>query len=194
MRELQKDLEIMPVEYTTLEMTQLEAEVKNSEIMLHDILDNVVLEGSLDALRLHVSEAKEILEKGMPKLDPKDQIHCNSFDDGALDSIVSDYSLSNKLAEQIVDSLRIASDNDSFSTELAKLKVERTEVVELRGKVYSLYLEQFIILLEKAIASKRKPIQIHSYEKVDNIHRHIPMLPLQSFICPITKDSMRDAV
>ncbi|GLJ06485.1 hypothetical protein SUGI_0040270 [Cryptomeria japonica] len=60
--------------------------------------------------------------------------------------------------------------------------------------MYSLYLEQFIVLLEKAIALKRKPVRIDSYEKVDNIHRDIPMLPLQSFICPITKDVMRDAV
>ncbi|GLJ48788.1 hypothetical protein SUGI_1028840 [Cryptomeria japonica] len=194
MRELQKDLETMPVEYTTLEMTQLEAEVKNSKILLHDILDNVVLEGSLDALRLHVSEAKELLEKGMPKLDPKDRILCNLFDDEALDSIVSDYSLSNKLAEQIANSLRIALESDFFSTELAKLKVERTEAVELRGKVYSLYLEQFIVLLEKAIVSKRKPVRIDSYEKVDNIYREILILPLQSFICLITKDVMRDAV
>lgn len=223
MKELQKDLETMPVEYTALEMNQLEDAVENSEKLLHGIsgrsslylltccttllahvkncaaesklfLENVILEGSSDALKLRVSEAKQLLEKGMPKLESKDQILCNSFEDGALDSIVSDYSLSNKLAELIADSLRIALDSDAFSAELAKLKVERTEAVELRGKVHSLYLEQFIVLLEKAIASKRKPVRMESYEKVDSIHRDIPMLPLQSFICPITKDVMRDPV
>ncbi|KAH9323755.1 hypothetical protein KI387_018394 [Taxus chinensis] len=229
MKELQKDLEIMPVEYTALEMDHLEAEVKKTETLLHDIfgrsslylltccstlidqvkncakksgvfLENVILEGSSDALKFHVSEAKQLIEKGMPKLESKDHILCNSFEDGALDSIVSDYSLSSNLAEQIADSLRIPLDGDAFSTELAKLKVERTEAVELRGKVHSLYLEQFIVLLEKAITSKRKPVRIDSYDKVDsshgrsNTHRDIPMLPLQSFICPITKDVMRDPV
>eukprot|EP01018_Ginkgo_biloba_P011708 Gb_02246 [translate_table: standard] len=229
LKELQTDAETMCVNCTALDMNRLEAEVKNAENLLHDIfgrsslyllaccsslidqvsncaknlgifLENVIFEGSSDALKFQVSEAKQLIVQGIPKLEPKEQILCNAFEDGALDSIISDYNLSNKLADQIADSLRIPLESESFFNELAKLKVERTEAAVLRGKVHSWYLEQFIVLLEKAIASKRKPVRTDSYDKVDSshsrqsIHRDIPMPPLQSFICPITKDVMRDPV
>lgn len=229
LKELSKDAETLSVNYMALDMKLLEDEIKSTETLIRDIsgrsslylltccstvidqvkvftkssgtfLENVILEGSSDALRLHVSEAKQLIDKGIPKLELKDQFLCNSFEDGALDSIVADYSLSIKLAEQIAESLQIPLDSDAFSAELEKLKVERTEAEEFKGKVHSLYLEQFIVLLEKAIASKRKPIRTYSYVKDESshgkqsTHRDIPMRPLQSFICSITKDIMRDPV
>eukprot|EP01018_Ginkgo_biloba_P023096 Gb_22432 [translate_table: standard] len=229
LKEIQRDAETLDVHFTNLDMKQLENEVKDVESLFQDLrgksllylltcsaflfeqvknftkkmgkfLGSVTLDGSSDALRFQVSELKQLLEQEIPKLDSSERRLCDSFEDGALDSIVSDPSLSNRLAERIADSLAMPLESEAFLSELAKLKAERANAESMRGKAHSLYLEQFIVLLEKAIASKRKPPAADSYEKVESTHgrhlilRDIPMLPLQSFICPITKDVMRDPV
>lgn len=76
--------------------------------------------------------------------------------------VIADYSLNIKLTKQVAESLQIPSNSNAFSIELEKLKVERTEAEQFKGKVHSLYLEQFIVLLEKEIVAKCKPIQTSS--------------------------------
>eukprot|EP00252_Welwitschia_mirabilis_P024210 TRINITY_DN7095_c0_g1_i1.p1 TRINITY_DN7095_c0_g1~~TRINITY_DN7095_c0_g1_i1.p1 ORF type:complete len:1010 (-),score=164.38 TRINITY_DN7095_c0_g1_i1:219-3248(-) len=162
-------------------------------------LENIVLEGASEPLESSVLQAKSVSERiGFEYLDSRDQILCNSFGESALVSIVSDHSLIIKKAEQIAESLKMSLYSEGFRAELGRLREERNEAAVSRGKVHSLYLDQFIALLDIALKAKsgEKKISNASSERRRNhpYHRDVPMLPLQSFICPITKDVMQDPV
>lgn len=158
-------------------------------------------EGWSGSLKLRLSEEKQALQQGASiKLGPKEQSLHDSLEPGVLDSIVTDASLTSKLAKQIADCLGFGSlDSEGFGNEISRLKMEKDGAELRRGMAHALYLQQFIILLEKAVAAAS--IRSASFEAralvvppTPAMVRDTLVLPLQSFICPITQDVMRDPV
>ncbi|MCO5610129.1 hypothetical protein L7F22_064364 [Adiantum nelumboides] len=167
-------------------------------------------------LELRCSEELRALEQAAAtKLGPKEQSLHDSLEQGIIDSIVTDAVLTVKLGKQIVEALGFSSLNsEGFESEVSKLKLEkdRTEV-RRRGMAHALYLQQFIVLLDKVMAanssatnnqalrlssSTRKSDKVNGHSKSGSgagaAVRDTLVLPLQSFICPFTKDVMKDPV
>ncbi|KAJ7548930.1 hypothetical protein O6H91_07G033500 [Diphasiastrum complanatum] len=162
-------------------------------------LDGVVKDEFSQALKLQTKQTRQMLEDCSPKMGPKDEALNDSLDEGMLDSIISNTSLCNKLAQQIADSLDMSVGSEEFANELAKLKLEKAGAEQRKGKAHALYLEQSIFLLDKAVAASSKPTNAEKGAASNPplgqfIIRDTPILPLQSFICPITRDVMRDPV
>ncbi|KAI5062500.1 hypothetical protein GOP47_0023039, partial [Adiantum capillus-veneris] len=208
-KEMQREAEIRGAGLLITSMNNMDCLLRTAEQLVQTFSAS---------LKLRCSDEIRVLEEsGATKLGPKEQSLHDSLEQGVLDSIVTDPALTVKLARQIAEALGFSSlDSEGFENEVRKLKLEK-DVAEIRrrGMAHTLYLQQFIVLLEKAMAANlsistanilRLPnsTQENSDKMPDRLksssHGGAPavrdtlVLPLQSFICPITKDVMKDPV
>eukprot|EP00250_Pteridium_aquilinum_P035162 c8755_g1_i1 orf=82-2883(+) len=160
------------------------------------------------SLKVRFSDEMQALQQsGSVKLGPKEQSLHDSLEQGVLDSIVTDATLTTKLAKQIAESLGFSSlDSEGFGNEICKLKMEKDGAERRRGMAHALYLQQFIFLLEKAVTASSNSFRLPIVAQGDRVHhaqsgsggpptmRDTLVLPLQSFICPIMQDVMKDPV
>lgn len=156
-------------------------------------------------------EMHALQQSGSAKLGPKEQSLHDSLEQGVLDSIVADATLAMKLTRQIAESLGFSSlDSEEFRNEISKLKMEKDGAERRRGMAHALYLQQFINLLVKAMdAATSSSVGLPHVGQGERAHlvqssgscggappaaRDTLVLPLQSFICLITRDVMNDPV
>ncbi|XP_002987443.2 U-box domain-containing protein 43 [Selaginella moellendorffii] len=153
------------------------------------------------------SSLLELLSEGFrPTGD--DEALIDSLEEGMLDTIVIDTALCRRLARQIAEGVGMEMTSQGFVDEVEKLWCERSAAEARGGKVHALYLEQFLLVLDRALRSSRgdaiegdEDCEREQAKRMKQLMaslsisgRDAPMLPLQPFICPITRDVMRDPV
>lgn len=116
---------------------------------LSEALDLVLLKAGTTAMKLRIAQVREAFEIGLPKLDARQQALLDSLEPEMLDSIVADPGRSNKLVQNIADSLEMPVDSDYFARELKRLKTDQESVETGKGKASALFLDQVVSLLEK---------------------------------------------
>ncbi|KAG6557191.1 hypothetical protein Mapa_001118 [Marchantia paleacea] len=166
---------------------------------LSEALESVMQNAGSTEMKLRIAQVKEAFESSSPKLDAKQHSILDSLEPEMLDSVVADSARCTKLVQQIAESFELKLDSDQFAKELSKLKEDKETVENAKGKAQALYLEQFLTLLEKGVVAKNKPASEVGAVPMPLVReltmRNAPLnTPLQSFICPITRDVMRDPV
>ncbi|BBN05847.1 hypothetical protein MPTK1_3g16420 [Marchantia polymorpha subsp. ruderalis] len=166
---------------------------------LSEALESVMQNSWSTEMQLRIAQVKEAFESSSPKLDAKQHAILDSLEPEMLDSVVADSARCTKLVQQIAESFELKLDSDQFAKELSKLKEDKETVENAKGKAQALYLEQFLTLLEKGVVAKIKPASevgaVPMPLRRELTMRNAPLnTPLQSFICPITRDVMRDPV
>ncbi|KAH7365279.1 hypothetical protein KP509_18G018200 [Ceratopteris richardii] len=170
-----------------------------------------------DSVKMRCSEEIQALTQSLSaKISTKEQSLHDFLGQGVLDSIATDATLTVKLAKQVAEAIgldtRSEMDMEYLANEVDKLKLEKDEVVRRRGAAHAMFIEQFVTLLEKGMTpAPEMYFSRSSSAQTDADHhgmfgsqsrsssgpliaRDTMVLPLQSFICPITQDVMRDPV
>lgn len=148
------------------------------------------------SFKLQLSQTQLLLEQKSPSLNVKQQTIMDT-----LDSLVSDPALGNEIAQQIAEFLGVSLASEDFKKELSKLKTEEELTESHRFRPRGIYLEQCIQMFERAVAASTPPtVGRHmGYMTASSLPRQMtmtagPLQPLLSFICPITKEVMKDPV
>lgn len=151
------------------------------------------------ALKVEVSQTRMQLDDSTPKLGVREKVVIDSL--GAIKDI-STPSKKRELAEQIAECLSIALESSAFAEQLLEVKRERQKVEISQNDTFTSYLDQCILVLEGGLASQKQPITVNndmssfppSPQSWQGKGLTAPSSPLPSFICPITKQVMKDPV
>lgn len=151
------------------------------------------------ALKVEVTQTRMRLDDGTPKLGVKEKAVIDSL--GVIKD-VSTPSRKRELAEQIAECLSVALESSAFAEQLLEVKRERQKVEISQDDSFTSYIDQCILVLEGGLASQKQPITVNnemsslpqSPQSWQGKGLAAPSSPLPSFICPITKQVMRDPV
>lgn len=153
------------------------------------------------SFQLQMSRTHRQLKESPPKLGVKEQTVIDSL------STITEGSAALKckeLADLVADYLGVALGDAVFSDHLAEAKRDVMKAEVCNDLSFSLYLDRCVKALEKGLAFQEEPLEgDHDFLSTPSTPQSInfatkevvaPSAPLPSFICPITKQVMKDPV
>lgn len=179
-------------------LTKLHSYRENLSRDFESIIQAVVCSG---VVKQQVCQTQQHLKEGPPKLGPKEQAALDS-----LDMIIegSTPQKCKELAEQVAEYMSLDLSQVAFADQLAEVKKNIGKAEIFDDTIFPKYLHNCVKVLEKGLAFQEEPAACDDDILSDptmppSSEGHIkevfaPTPPLSSFICPITRQVMKDPV